>query len=282
MVSTRIKVLIPLIAVVLIIALVIVLIPKKENCEIIEPYYHKIYSATSTDGLNWVVNTTLLFDHASVPGAVYYNNKIYLYFVNAECGEKLSVAISDDNGSSFIVYDVKITGSNSPRPVDPNPILDGGQIRLTYVGNLGDPPQKIVTALSSDGINFIEEAVIFTGEGIVDPDLFKYGATEWILFCGSPGNHLIKANSSSAAGTFVEDTSFNFTAAVPSTHFINGKYYTYHIGSGPGICVAEYNSSGLTVIGTDIIKGFSGIVADPTVVILGPGDYIMYFKQRNP
>jgi len=48
------------------------------------PYYHQIYSATSSDGINWTVDNTLLFDHASVPGAVYFYNKLYLYYVNAE------------------------------------------------------------------------------------------------------------------------------------------------------------------------------------------------------
>ena len=47
------------------------------------PYFHQIYSATSTDGLTWIKQNKMFFDHASVPGAVVKNNKIYLYFVDA-------------------------------------------------------------------------------------------------------------------------------------------------------------------------------------------------------
>ncbi|RLC51674.1 MAG: hypothetical protein DRZ79_02420, partial [Candidatus Cloacimonadota bacterium] len=61
------------------------------------PYFDQIYSATSEDGINWTVIDELIFDHASVPGAVYFNNKIYLYFVNAADPQntKLSVGISE-------------------------------------------------------------------------------------------------------------------------------------------------------------------------------------------
>ena len=78
MVSKKLKIVVPLLAVGLIAALVVVLYPR---CNIIDPYYHKIYSATSVNGLSWTVNNTMIFDHASVPGAVYFNSRLYLYFV---------------------------------------------------------------------------------------------------------------------------------------------------------------------------------------------------------
>ncbi|MBD3229496.1 MAG: hypothetical protein GF329_15030 [Candidatus Lokiarchaeota archaeon] len=243
------------------------------------PYHHDIYHATSSDGLNWTVNKTLLFDHASVPGAVHINGSIYVYFVNAASGEKLSVAISDDNGSTYTIHDVSISGSNSPRPVDPNAIIDKGKIRLTYLGNLmqSGEEHKIVTAISTDGINFIEEAVIFSEDSITDPDLFKNSTGDWVLFVNN-GSQLIKATNSSVLGNFSIDYSFSFSGGwLASTHKIGGKYYTY-LHNGLNISVAEYNSSGLTILKEDLISGFEGIVGDPTVAILGPGNYIMYFK----
>ena len=264
----------------IIIPIVLFYYPKDGRIPDSGPYYHKIYHATSTDGINWTINNTILFDHASVPGAVYFNNSIYVYFVNAASGEKLSVAISNNNGTTFTIYDVNITGSNSPRPVDPNPIIDGGQIRLTYLGNLmmGGGEFNIVTASSDNGIDFIEDAVIYSADGITDPDLFQNATGDWILFVNS-GSDLIKAIGSTPTDNFTEDTLFNFTDGwLCSTHLIVGKYYTYHLGSN-GISVAEYNSSGLTVIETDLIAGFNGTVADPTVAVLGAGKYIMYFKQ---
>ncbi|MHA1230673.1 MAG: hypothetical protein ACTSRP_06635 [Candidatus Helarchaeota archaeon] len=242
------------------------------------PYYHQIYSAYSSDGLNWTVNKTLIFDHASVPGAVYFNGKIYLYFVNAESGEKLSVAISQNNGSTFKVYNVIINGTHSPRPVDPAPMVDNGKIRLTYLGNLMcGSTNNIVTATSSDGINFNEEGIIYSGSEITDPDLFKNSTGGWVLFVNR-GPNLIKATSPTITNNFTTDNSFNFTGGwLASTHYINGKNYTY-LHNGKNISVAEYNSSGLTILAENLISGFRGIVGDPTVAVLGPNKYIMYFK----
>jgi hypothetical protein len=272
---------IPILAVGLIAVLVVVIVPLAlyPKCDIIAPYYHRIYSATSVNGLGWTVNKTVIFDHASVPGAVYYNGKVYLYFINAECGEKLSVAISDNYGNSFALHDVAISGSNSPRPVDPNPIVDGGLIRLTYVGNLGRDPANIVTAHSSDGINFVEDAILFSETNITDPDLFHHSPSEWVLFVDQ-GSTLLKANGTSISMPLVRDSTFSFAGILCSTHYIDGKFQTYYHGS-KGISVAEYNSSGLTVLAEDVITGFTGFVGDPTVVVLGPGNYLMYFKQTD-
>jgi hypothetical protein len=279
--SRKRRIVIPILAVGLIVVLGVVIAPLAlyPKCDIIGPYYHKIYSATSVNGLSWTVNNTVIFDHASVPGAVYFNSKLYLYFVNAECGEKLSVAISDNYGNSFAVYDVAISGSNSPRPVDPNPIVDGGLIRLTYLGNLGGNPANIVTAHSSDGINFVEDAILFSETSITDPDLFHYSPSEWILFVDQ-GSTLLKANGTSISMPLVKDSTFSFSGILCSTHYINGRFHTYYLGS-KGISVAEYNSSGLTVLAEDLITGFTGFIGDPTVVVFGPGNYLMYFKQTD-
>lgn len=253
--------------------------PGEENLPSGGPYYHQIYSATSSDGISWVVDNTLLFDHASVPGAVYFNNKVYVYYVNAAdpYHEKLSVGISEDRGATFTVHDVQISGSNSPYPVDPNPIIQGNQIRLTYLGNfMQDEINKIVTAISSDGINFTEDGVIFTGD-VYDPDLFhdEVGG-QWVLFL-NPGSGLTKATASSSTASFTENTDFIWPAgSISSTHKIGGKYYTYYTGMS-GISVAEYSNGSLSNAANRILD-FPGLTADPTVAVFGPNDYMMFFK----
>ncbi|MEW6592351.1 MAG: hypothetical protein AB1305_01485 [Candidatus Hadarchaeota archaeon] len=242
------------------------------------PYYHRVYSATSSDGVNWVVDNTLLLDHASVPGAVYFNNKVYLYFVNASDwqNEKLSVAISQDRGATFTVQNVQITGSNSPYPVDPHPIVDNGKIRLTYFGNfMQGETGKMVTATSSDGINFTDERVLITGN-FTDPDLFYDDVRgEWVLFL-SPT--MTKATAPSITSTFTTDQSFSWNGSVSSTHKIGNKYYTYYIESG-AIAVAEYSNGALTSVASRILN-YSGLNADPSVVTFGANDYKMFFKTQ--
>jgi hypothetical protein len=221
----------------------------------------------------------MVFNHASVPGAVYFENKLYVYFVNAADWEqeKLSVGISTDRGATFTTHDVQISGSNSPHPVDPNPIIDNGKIRLTYLGNFNqEETGKIVTTNSTDGINFTEGGVIFTGD-VYDPDLFydEVGG-EWVLLLNTGG--LTKATASSPTATFTEDTSFNWSeGSISSTHKIGNKYYTYY--AGMGVSVAEYSNGNLTNIANSILN-YQGLNADPTVAIFGENDYKMYFKTQ--
>ncbi|MBC8385157.1 MAG: T9SS type A sorting domain-containing protein [Candidatus Cloacimonetes bacterium] len=245
------------------------------------PYFHQIYAATSSDGVNWTYIDDLLFDHASVPGAVFYNEKVYLYFVNAENpqNEKLSVGISEDFGFTFTVHDVVITGNFSPNPVDPNPIIDNGQIRLTYLGNLSEVESfDIVTATSSDGINFIEDGIIFTAF-VFDPDLFyDPHNTEWVLFLNA-GN-LIKATAGTPTSAFTYDPTFIWEhGSISSTHQIGMDYLTYYVGL-QGVSVAEYIGGELFQVAEGILN-YPGLNADPTVVILGENNYKMFFKTES-
>jgi len=241
------------------------------------PYYSQIYSATSSDGIHWTVDNTLLFDHADVPGAVYFNGKLYLYYVNADFeGERLRVGISEDRGATFTTYDVQISGSNSPNPVDPTALVDGNQIRLTYLGNLGQgETNKIVTATSTDGIHFTEEGVIFTGDAY-DPDLFyDESSGQWVLLTGVSGV-LTKATASSLDTQFTTDPSFTWTLGeITSTHRIGNKYYTYYMEKGR-ISVAEYENGELSKIADGIVDG-----GNPTVAIFGENDYKMFFTRST-
>jgi len=61
------------------------------------------YSADSTDGLTWANNTKII-DSAEVPGAVYVDGKIYIYYTNSATDDlqgKMLVKISTDSGVTF-------------------------------------------------------------------------------------------------------------------------------------------------------------------------------------
>jgi hypothetical protein len=175
------------------------------------------------------------------------------------------------------------SGESSPTPHD-EPI-----IRLFYYGpefGGGDkqgevaPLHKIYSATSSDGISFTEEeGVRFEKENITDPDVFAVPG-QYVMFT-SIGSQIAKATSETAAGTYAEDTSFNWNnGAVCSTSFIGDKFVTFYC-SGNNINYAFYNTDTgeLEQVGTALTNPFAdGMICDPTVIRALDGTYIMYYK----
>jgi len=88
---------------------------------------HEIYLATSSDGITWTQHSQNRFvGMGSVPGAVYYNGVIYVYFCGfvpgAPVGD-LGVAISQDNGATFTFSTIIIQGRTAEATVDPAAIV---------------------------------------------------------------------------------------------------------------------------------------------------------------
>ncbi|MGB9591545.1 MAG: hypothetical protein ACPL1K_03400 [Candidatus Kryptoniota bacterium] len=83
-----------------------------------------IYCASSTDGKIWGSGTPIV-SKAEVPGAVYVNNKIYLYYISSDPSDpnigKILVRISSDNGTTFSSAQV-VTGLHDAA-CDPDPVV---------------------------------------------------------------------------------------------------------------------------------------------------------------
>lgn len=251
------------------------------------PYFHKIYLAASKDGLTWEKQEKVLFDHASVPGAVIKDGVIYLYFVDAsdDAGDQPSVGISKDLGQTFQKQTIKIKGADSPA-VDPDPVLlDSGRIRLYYFvspTDVGDPaaasgPHKIMSAESSDGINFENVSEVFAEENITDPDVFKT-AKDWRLFI-SKGTDLDLAVSNDNGATFQRQNDFSWNnGGVSGTADISGTLRTYYCGQG-GIDSATGAETGKLTAESGVRVAESGkIVCDPSVIELPDKTFLMFYK----
>ncbi len=153
------------------------------------PYFHKIYSASSVDGLRWTYDNILLLEHASVPAAILTpQGNIRIYYVDAsQMPETTNCAESYDNGKTFVVLGCSIAGLPASKALDPSIVLlQNGQYRLYYYGSApGDPgtqtSHSIYSAISDDGIHFTHEAQVFSFNGLVDPDVFWTGK-EWLMF----------------------------------------------------------------------------------------------------
>lgn len=89
-----------------------------------DPRQHRIYIATSPDGMTWSKhNQNTFVCQGSVPGAVYYNGTLYIYYcgvpeVNAT-GADMGVAVSADGGKTFTFTTMTIADKALGGAVDP-------------------------------------------------------------------------------------------------------------------------------------------------------------------
>lgn len=268
------------------------------------PYYHQVYLATSQDGINWEKQGKILFDHASVPGAVIKDGIIYVYFVDAgdstptNPGEKLSVGISRDLGKTFEKKTVSIKDVKSSAPVDPHPVLlKDNKIRLYYFKNVmvdapmdigadGDPAKaegahEFCFVESTDGINFGKPQLAYKEEGMLtDPDVFET-ASDWRMLI-SKGQELILAISTDKGKNFQKDADFSWNqGGVPDTFKFPDAYRTFYCGEGIHSATGA-DAGKLTVeAGIRITADEGKIVCDPSVIQLSDGTYLMFYKTQE-
>ncbi|MBI4215949.1 MAG: hypothetical protein HY687_00940 [Chloroflexi bacterium] len=95
------------------------------------PTEHEIYLATSSDGVVWSQHRENRFvGRGSVPGAVYYNGTIYVYYNGLSPRPDfpppdLGVAVSRDGGATFTFSAITIQGKKAAGAVDPAAVVVG-------------------------------------------------------------------------------------------------------------------------------------------------------------
>lgn len=92
------------------------------------PSEHEVWLAKSDDGIKWTQHSENRFIcMGSVPGAVYYEGVIYIYYCGQvnKTGPKgdLGVAISRDKGATFEISVARIDGKKALGAVDPAPVV---------------------------------------------------------------------------------------------------------------------------------------------------------------
>lgn len=251
------------------------------------PYQDKISYATSNDLLNWTDSKKILVEHASVPGAVYKDGIIYVYFVDvSENGkpEQIGLIRSSDNGKNWSQKTiVTFEGIGDKVPVDPAPfLLPDGRLRLYYfdISVRDNPsfPNKIYSAISQDGLRFVqEEGIRFVKQGIFDPDVIKVGDT-WRLYVGDVEKNLVFSATSQDGLNFNEEGLAYQAGAVPDVFYENNKFYLYTAG------INIITSNDGTHFGPptgSFHSGLGPVTADPSVVKLNDGTYMMFYKTKQ-
>ncbi len=150
------------------------------------PGEFRLLSATSTDGLTFTRTNQVIGDQANVPDMILDDQgRIFLYYTISKIGDvkdACAVAISSDNGKTWIYKQVKFNGINRPLN-DPDVVrLPDGTVRFygtTPVGNkIG-----IMVAESKDGITFDVRGTAFevAGENALDSITYQVGDQWHIL-----------------------------------------------------------------------------------------------------
>lgn len=260
------------------------------------PFYHQVYKAASSDGLNFTQKGEMIIDKASVPDVVKANDgKLYIYAVDGarRSNSGLMVAISGDNGTSWKQGSVQIKSESEGMPAaDPQAILqDNGSIRLFYLVVTGLPDKKngqplntnqgtfmIRSALSQDGVNFIEEEGIryqSNNEMITDPDLIKIN-NKWYMYL-SKGSELITTVSSDG-NTFEFLQSIRNNGSVSKTIPIDdNQFRQYFCRNGISSATSANGLNWTDDPGIRIEPGNNEIVCDPSPVKIDSG-WLMIYK----
>ncbi|NQV13112.1 MAG: exo-alpha-sialidase [Parcubacteria group bacterium] len=251
------------------------------------PYNNKISYATGTDLLSWTDSEETIAEHASVPGAVYRDGIIYVYFVDVseECyPEALGLIKSTDNGATWSAKETAyIKDLGTKVTADPAPILlDDGRIRIYYFDISATPEPgedfKIYSAISQDGVNFIQEdGIRFSNPGTLDPDVIKVGAT-WRLYTGDIENDsTISATSTDGLNFTKEGTAFS-GGAVPDVFYQDDTYYLYTAGIN---IATSPDGKSFTDTGKSFRTQMGVITADPSVIELDDESYLMLYKYQE-
>jgi len=248
------------------------------------PYWHKIYSAVSADGITWQKDRTLIKDRASVPSAIYRDDgTIVLYYVDGEYGT-MDCAVSND-GKNFSPGNCAIYGFTDQGAADPEVTkLDNGFYRMYYfAANFGrqEGEHRIMSALSKDGINWLQEkGTRYQQAGVVDPAVIKIG-NEWKLYAWyytSSGGKIVVAKSPDGLN-FSKETELNLAGGVPEVVRLDSGDYALYIC---GLSMWVYTSGdGLNwTNGKLAIAEEKKIVCDPAPVKT-PSAWMMYYKVMD-
>ncbi len=254
------------------------------------PSYHQVLIAKSADGLAWQTDNRVVIDQASVPeGLRMPDGRLVIYAVDGSGigGPGLVYAESKDEGKTWTCSKVNIQGA------DPDVVmLPDGRIRLYYIefpfgpGQApanpmqGDKPNRVKSAISSDGKNFaVEEGSRLEGVAYTDPDVIRVG-NEWFMYV-STGPTAWAAQSSDGLN-FKLIGKVNDTGAVSGSYvFPDGTIRHYFCGRGS-------IASGTSADGKSVWKEESGtripmnpsikIACDPSILSDGKGSYLMIYK----
>ena len=263
-----------------------------------DPTAHRVYIASSDDGVHWTVPDGWTPYVGSVPDVVERDDKLYIYTPN-------QVVFADlTTGEVTEPVDVEVEGDGLPAGfVDPSPTLDDqGRIVLFFIAGsfdgaigtcAGGETTCTVNVYSAtetddrDGIHFTLDAgaraevdvdIASDIKTATDPDIF-YDGTQYVLYV-SHGQAMSVWTSATLTGTYTRVTTLPDGMITPASGGVGsglfdaetGMYWTYaHKSSGDTTVIrravhADFSAQLTADDFTTVIEGADlGFDADSTV-----------------
>jgi len=127
------------------------------------PGARRLLSARSDDGIHWTKTSEVITDQGDVPELVVdENGTLFLYYYGWEMGEKkndAAVAISTDNGETWVYKYVTLSGTEDAKFADPDVLYRDGVFYLYGSQRTQDDLIHIIVASSDDGLSFTYQGV---------------------------------------------------------------------------------------------------------------------------
>ncbi|MBU0765170.1 MAG: Ig-like domain-containing protein [Bacteroidetes bacterium] len=207
---------------------------------------YRLLSAKSADGSTWIKTNIVLSDRSSVSdGIILPSGRILIYYVagceivndNEQMTNSIKVAVSDDNGESWIYRNVlfDFVPIGGTLPVDPNVIiLPDGTINMLVTIDpdmSGQDKPCTYSAISEDGgFTFEIQGQVFaiSGQELLDPENFRLNDSIWYLWTGGiPGMNRLGVSIDDGL-SFIDQGNFcSDTTANPSQCYVTADILKY-------------------------------------------------------
>ncbi len=258
------------------------------------PAGHQIMLATSEDGLTWTLSDQPIQDAGSVPELIRLpNGEMLLYFVDGQkpppsTTPPLLGVLRGSPADGWERATLTLEGSGLFVLVDPDAVLlPDGRIRLFYLDGIADDQgeaRAVYSALSADGLHFVqEEGVRIALPQITDPSVVQCPDGSWLMAL-SQGSTTLLASSEEGEVFALTGVSVQL-GGVPELTLLPDGTLRLFVSASDGIRSLRSTDGGrhwMEEDGLRIPAERGNVAADPSVIRLSDGRWLMAWKRLNP
>lgn len=265
------------------------------------PAEFRLMTATSSNGFDWTATGNIVTDQGNVSDMMLRNDSIFLYYTAWTAGqyENLTVlAVSGDNGNSWIYKHLNFTGYSAEDPLvnngDPDIIvLEDGTIRMFITTDINGK-KSVLCFEGTDGINFefVDVALHNPTKHMFDSNTFWYN-NQWHQYSIQGGPSSLHWYATSSDGVhFTETGTYAFLNGADSMYVSNGyvtgnsyRIFTTHFQGGGIGSMTTSDGANWTVepglrLSFGTVAGENQHIKDPSILQLSDGTLLMVYSTK--